>query len=323
MAAPAVQAQQTLQQPLVHDPVMAYEGDMYYLYCTGNGITQMTSTDRRHWTVTQEGVLSEDKIPAWTHDSVPGFTKHTWAPDVIRYGGKWYLAYSCSTFGRNTSAIGLLSNTSLADANGWKDEGCLVASREGRDEWNAIDPNFVVDGEGQPWLTWGSFWDGIQLVPLDRQTLHVKEGATPRTIARRHAPGDTTAEPNPTSKYAGTNAIEAPFIMRHNGYYYLFVSWDYCCRGTKSNYRMAVGRSSRVEGPYLDRDGKDMRMGGGTLILEGDKKRYEAMGHGAVYHFSDGDRFFCHGYSLVHNGASILVERTIHWTPDGWPELRP
>ncbi len=321
MAAPAVKAQQTVEQPLVHDPVVAYEGGKYYLYCTGNGITQMTSADRRHWTLSEEGVLSEANIPAWTHDSVPGFTKHIWAPDVIRYGGKWYLAYSCSTFGKNTSAIGLLSNTTLADADGWRDEGCLVASKEGRDAWNAIDPNFVVDGEGQPWLTWGSFWDGIQLIPLDRKTLHVKEGAKPSTIARRHVPGDTTAEPNPTSKYAGTNAIEAPFIMRHDGYYYLFVSWDYCCRGTKSNYRVAVGRSSSVEGPYLDRDGKDMRDGGGTLILEGDKNTYEAMGHGAAYAFPDGDRFFCHGYSLAHNGASILVERTIRWTPDGWPEL--
>ncbi len=323
MAAPAVKAQQTVEQPLVHDPVLAYEGGKYYLYSTGNGIAQMTSTDRRHWTVAQEGVLPDGKIPAWTHDSVPGFTKHIWAPDVIRYGGKWYLAYSCSTFGRNTSAIGLLSNTSLADADGWKDEGCLVASKEGRDEWNAIDPNFFVDGEGQPWLTWGSFWDGIQLVPLDRKTLHVKQGAVPRTIARRHAPGDTTAEPNPTSKYAGTNAIEAPFVMRHEGYYYLFVSWDYCCRGTKSNYRVAVGRSRNADGPYLDRDGKDMRMGGGTLILEGDRKVYEAMGHCSAYRFPDGDRFFCHGYSLERNGASVLVEKAIRWTDDGWPELVP
>ena len=95
-----------VETPMVHDPVMAYENGKYYLYCTGHGIAQMTSTDRRHWTLSREGVLLNKEIPAWTHDSVPGFTTHIWAPDVIRFKNKWYLAYSCSTFGKNTSAIG-------------------------------------------------------------------------------------------------------------------------------------------------------------------------------------------------------------------------
>lgn len=306
--------------PMVHDPVMAFEDGQYYLYCTGHGITQMTSSDRRHWTIKPEGLLPEGKIPAWTRDSVPGFETHIWAPDVIKYRGKWYMAYSCSTFGKNTSAIGLLSNTSLANADGWKDEGCIVASRGNRDNWNAIDPNFIIDEKGKPWMTWGSFWDGIQLIPLDK-TMHPKKGAKPQTIARRHAVGDASAEPNPTSKFAGTNAIEAPFIMRHGGYYYLFVSWDYCCRGIKSNYRVAVGRSKNVSGPYLDRDGKPMLEGGGTLLLEGDKKEYEALGHCSAYHFPDGDVFFCHGYSVAKNGASILVQKRIEWTEDGWLTL--
>ena len=306
-----------VDSPFVHDPVLACEDGIYYLYCTGHGITQMTSTDRQHWTLSREGVLPNGKIPAWTHDSVPGFETHIWAPDVVKYRGKWYMGYSCSTFGKNTSAIGLLSNKCLSDKDGWKDEGCIVASRGNRDNWNAIDPNFIIDEKGKPWMTWGSFWDGIQLIPLDK-TMHPKKGAKPQTIARRHAVGDASAEPNPTSKFAGTNAIEAPFIKRHGGYYYLFVSWDYCCRGIKSNYRVAVGRSKNVSGPYLDRDGKPMLEGGGTLLLEGDKKEYEALGHCSSYSFSDGDVFFCHGYSVAKNGASILVQKRIEWTEDGW-----
>ena len=321
IAAPAVKAQQVVEHPMVHDPVIAYEDGTYYLYCTGHGITQMTSTDRQHWTLSKEGVLPNEKIPAWTQDSVQGFVTHIWAPDVIQYKGKWYMGYSCSTFGKNTSAIGLLSNTSLANKDGWKDEGCLIASKGDRDKWNAIDPNFIIDDKGNPWMTWGSFWDGIQIIPLDKNTFHVKDGAKPQTIARRHAVGDTSAEPNPTSKFAGTNAIEAPFIMKHDKYYYLFVSWDYCCRGVKSNYRVAVGRSKKVSGPYLDKDGKSMMEGGGTLILEGDKKEFEAMGHCSAYSFPDGDRFFCHGYSVEKNGASILVEKKINWTSDGWLTL--
>ena len=318
--APTRQAPVVVDTPFVHDPVMAYEDGVYYLYCTGHGITQMTSTDRQHWTLSREGVLPNGKIPAWTHDSVPGFETHIWAPDVVKYRGKWYMGYSCSTFGKNTSAIGLLSNKCLSDKDGWKDEGCIVASRGNRDNWNAIDPNFIIDEKGKPWMTWGSFWDGIQLIPLDK-TMHPKKGAKPQTIARRHAVGDASAEPNPTSKFAGTNAIEAPFIMQHGGYYYLFVSWDYCCRGIKSNYRVAVGRSKKVAGPYLDRDGKPMLEGGGTLLLEGDKKEYEALGHCSAYHFPDGDVFFCHGYSVAKNGASILVQKRIEWTEDGWLTL--
>lgn len=303
--------------PMVHDPVMAYEDSTYYLFATGMGIQKMTSKDRKSWTVHSEPVMSV--IPKWTHDSVPGFRNHVWAPDVINWHGRWWLAYSCSTFGKNGSAIGLLSTRSLAFPI-WNDEGCIVSSKDKRDNWNAIDPNFVIDDQDQPWLVWGSFWDGIQLVRLDT-AMHMAKGEKPRTIARRYAPGFKPSEPNPTSKFAGPNAIEAPFVFKHGGYYYLFVSWDYCCRGSKSNYRVAVGRSQHVAGPYLDKEGKDMTQGGGTLFLEGDKTEFEAAGHCAVYHFGDEDLFICHGYSVTQNGTSVLIQRPVSWTADGWPTI--
>ncbi len=309
----------TTENPMVHDPVMAKEGDTYYIYATGMGIQQMKSNDRKTWTVLPQPLMTV--IPGWTSDSVPGFGSHVWAPDVIHWHGKWWLAYSCSTFGKNGSAIGLLSSRSLG-ANMWKDEGCIVTSRDKRDNWNAIDPNFVIDDNDTPWLVWGSFWDGIQLARLD-STMHIARGVKPCTIARRYDSGFTPAEPNPTSKFAGTNAIEAPFIFKHGGYYYLFVSWDYCCRGAKSNYRVAVGRSKSVDGPYLDRTGKDMANGGGTLFIEGDKKEWEAAGHCAAYNFDGQDIFICHGYSATQNGAAMLIQRNISWTADGWPELNP
>jgi arabinan endo-1,5-alpha-L-arabinosidase len=151
--------------------------------------------------------------------------------------------------------------------------------------------------------------------------MHIAKGEKPRTIARRYDPSFKNPEPNPTSKYAGTNAIEAPFVFKHDGWYYLFVSWDYCCRGAKSNYRVAVGRSKTVAGPYLDREGKNMLLGGGTLFLEGDKKTFEAAGHCAVYHMDGQDIFICHGYSILHEGASILIQRPVKWTADGWPQI--
>lgn len=308
---------------MVHDPVMAYENGTYYLYATGLNVMMATSTDLKKWTVYPQGVLKE--IPAWTADSVPEFRRHIWAPDIIQWRGRWWMTYSCSSFGVNTSAIGLVSNKTL-DPNSpdyaWRDEGCVVASKGKRNNWNAIDSNIIIDDNDQAWMTWGSFWDGIQLIRLD-DSLHPAKGWQPRTIARRHAPGNhSRAEQNPTSKFAGQNSIEAPFIMKHGGYYYLFVSWDYCCRGAKSNYRVAVGRSRSVEGPYVDRLGMDMRLGGGNLLVEGDKKGFEALGHCAAYHMNGEDIFVCHGYSVPLDGASILVKRKIQWTSDGWPELK-
>ena len=292
---------------MVHDPVMAYCHDTYHVFSTGRGIQHATSKDMKTWTLHVEPTLS--LIPKWAHDSVPGFRDHVWAPDIIKYRDRWWIAYSCSTFGKNTSAIGLMSTRDLTPGAIWNDEGPLVCSRERRDNWNAIDANFVIDDNDRPWLVFGSFWDGIQIVPLD-STMHISNPKEQKTIARRY-PGKKE------------NPVEAPFIFKHGGYYYLFVSWDYCCRGAQSNYRVAVGRSRSVEGPYLDREGKDMAQGGGTLFLEGDKKEWEAAGHCAAYTFDGQDVFVCHGYSAKQNGAALLIQRPISWTADGWPELRP
>jgi arabinan endo-1,5-alpha-L-arabinosidase len=328
---------------MAHDPVMAYENGTYYLLSTGMGIQWATSRDRKTWVVQSSPFI--ENLPKWTADSVPGFTSHVWAPDVIRWHDRWWLTYSCSTFGKNTSAIGLMSSDRLNGA--WKDHGCVVKSQAKRDEWNAIDSNIAIDDDDQPWMVWGSFWDGIQIARLNlpttpndqttnlpiSQTTNLLNDQTTNTltdqttIARRYRKGDPNAAENPTSKFAGRNSIEAPFIFKKNGYYYLLVSWDYCCRGAKSNYRVAVGRSKTITGPYLDKNGKDMRNGGGTILIEGDKKEFEAAGHCSAYTFPTAnggteDIFVCHGYSVTKNGMALLVQRPIEWTKDGWPKLK-
>ncbi len=317
---------------MVHDPVMAYENGTYYLFSTGRKLQLMTSEDRKTWRFFPDGVMPE--VPEWAHEAVPGFQDHVWAPDIIRWHGRWWLSYSCSTFGKNTSAIGLMSTPTLARPE-WKDLGCIIASNSPepnadkslRDDWNAIDPCFVIDDNDNPWMVYGSFWDGIQLVRLD-STMHVAAGQKPQTIARRYKTAPPGLE-NPTSKWAGVNAIEAPFIYKRNGWYYLFASWDYCCRGEKSSYNVVVGRSRKVDGPYCDRNGKKMTEGGGTLVIEGDKKEFEAAGHCAVYDLPTTlldmrprTLFICHGYYLPMHGQSILVQREIEWSKDGWPVLK-
>lgn len=294
---------------MVHDPVMAYENGVYYMFSTGRGIQQMTSTDRKTWTFIPRPTID---IPTWTHDSVPEFREHVWAPDIIYWHGKWWLTYACSSFGKNTSAIGLMTSDSLGTSAHWEDQGAIVCSKPLRDNWNAIDSNIIIDEEDTPWMTWGSFWGGIQLARLD-STMHLAVPREQKTIAARY--------PQQLQEKPGDNAIEAPFIFHHGNYYYLFVSFDYCCRGMESTYKVAVGRSQKVDGPYLDAEGRDMAEGGGTILLEGDKKEFEAVGHSAACHFPDGDLFICHGYAINRGGQSILIQRPIHWTEDGWLEL--
>ena len=311
--------------PDVHDPVMACCDGKYYIFATGQGVGTMSSDDMMTW---QPGPSAMPEVPQWAIDSVPGYRGHTWAPDIQYYNGKWYLYYSCSTFGKNGSAIGLMTNSTLNPESAdykWTDQGVVVRSVKNRTNWNAIDPNMIVDGKGNPWLTWGSFWDGIQLVKLG------KDFKTPKgkikTIARRYMRNNMKQlvskedmERANQAPDAGANAIEAPFIIKEGKYYYLFVSWDYCCKGVNSNYKVAVGRSKKVEGPYLDSKGKDMAVGGGDIIAERDDDFY-GIGHSSAYKFDGQWYFMAHGYSRADNGASKLVIKKMHFNEEGWPVL--
>jgi arabinan endo-1,5-alpha-L-arabinosidase len=117
---------------------------------------------------------------------------------------------------------------------------------------------------------------------------------------------------------AGEGAIEAPFIFRHNKFYYLFVSFDYCCKGIESNYKIMVGRSMELPGPYIDRLGFPMLMGGGTLVLSGNKD-YPGVGHNAVCNFNGQDYIVFHAYEAAENGRPKLMVKEFKWDKDGWP----
>lgn len=297
--------------PSVHDPVMIKQDDIYYLFSTGNGIKVMTSKDMMNWEM-EKPVF--DMPPQWAVDLVPGFKGHIWAPDIIYYQGKYHLFYSCSAFGKNTSAIGHATNPTL-DRNDpkfkWTDHGKIIQSVPNRDLWNAIDPNIIVDENGTPWMNFGSFWDGLKLVKLTDDMMSVAQPEEWYSISRY--PRTYANENNPT---------EAPFIMRHGNYYYLFVSFDYCCRGVESTYKVVVGRSKNVTGPYLDKDGVDMAKGGGTLVIEGDGKQWAGVGHNAAYNFDGQDYFVGHGYSIPDNGKSKLITRKIEWDEDDFPVVK-
>ena len=299
----------------VHDPVMIRQEGVYYLFCTGNGISMFSSTDMKNWKMEKQVF---DTAPAWIVKELPRFRNSMWAPDINFYKGYYYLFYSVSAFGKNTSCIGLARNKTLHTDSPdyeWEDLGCVIQSIPGRDHWNAIDPNLIVDDAGVQWLDFGSFWDGIKLVRLKNDLTGIYDDPQEwYTIARRFR------DPFTADNSAGAGQIEAPFIFKKGKLYYLFVSWDKCCSGVNSTYKVAVGRSEKVTGPYYARDSIDMAKGGGTILVQGDAD-YPGVGHQAVVSFDGNDFLVFHGYDAHDNGRSKLLIRKIEWDTEGWPLL--
>jgi arabinan endo-1,5-alpha-L-arabinosidase len=295
----------------IHDPAMAKDGDTFYLYSTGPGITFYSSKDRIHWAARGQVFA---KAPAWAQAVAPTFNGHIWAPDVAYHDGRYYLYYSISGFGKNDSAIGVASNKTLnpdaADYK-WDDHGIVVRSVAGRDAWNAIDPNVIVDSRGTSWMTFGSFWSGIKLVRLNGDWMKLAAPEEWHSLAAR--PRAEVADRAP-----GSGEIEGPFLLQKHGYYYLFVSTGLCCRGKNSTYRIAVGRSKEVTGPYLDKAGRDMAQGGGTPLLS-ENKAWAGWGGQGVYTFDGTDYVVFHAYEAVDNDFHRLKIAKITWDAAQWP----
>ncbi|MFJ8957932.1 arabinan endo-1,5-alpha-L-arabinosidase [Lentzea sp. NPDC102401] len=280
----------------VHDPSVVKRADGSYLVAhTGTNIALKTSTDRiafRNAGSVFPGGAS------WTTPYTGGGTT-LWAPDLSYRDGRYWLYYSASTFGSNRSAIFLATSPS-GDSGTWTHRGLVVESRTS-DNFNAIDPDLVVDDQGRWWLSFGSFWSGIKMVALSPST-GLRSDSVVRSVAGRNG-----------------GPIEAPNIVERGAYYYLFVSFDHCCRGASSTYRVVVGRSTSVTGPYVARDGTAMTSGGGTEVLAG-QGSVHGPGHQDVLTDADGDVLTYHYYT--DSGASRLGINLLAYDSAGWPFLR-
>jgi arabinan endo-1,5-alpha-L-arabinosidase len=279
----------------VHDPTVVRRADGSYLVAhTGDNIALKTSTDRIAFH--NAGAVFPGGAP-WT-TTYTGGSRNLWAPDLSYRNGRYYLYYAASTFGSNRSAIFLATSPS-GNSGTWTNQGLVIESRTSNN-FNAIDPDLVVDQSGRWWLSFGSFWSGIKMVALDPAT-GKRSDSTICSIAGR-----------------GGGAIEAPNIVQRGSYYYLFVSFDRCCQGAASTYRVMVGRSTSVTGPYADRNGVAMTSGGGTEILAG-QGSVHGTGHTDVLADADSDVLFYHYYA--DNGASRLGINLLAFDSAGWPYL--
>ncbi|MBO0810647.1 MAG: family 43 glycosylhydrolase [Microlunatus sp.] len=307
---PQQRAEAAATDPIAHDPTMIKEGPYYYVFITGDSGTPNTyipvkrSTDLVHW---QELGPVFTTPPQWVVDAL-GITPHDfWAPDINYFNGRYYLYYAASRFGVNDSVIGLATNTTLDPSSPdyhWVDQGMVLRSQQS-DSFNAIDPELTVDTSGVPWLAFGSFWSGILMRRLDPATgKPSSEDPTMYPLVDRHWP---------------PNAVEGASITRHGGYYYLFASFDYCCRAADSDYRVVVGRSVDVTGPYVDETGQPLLNGGGTEVLRG-YNEFAGPGGGDVSVDGSTYRYVHHYYDITDNGAPKLSIRQITWS-NGWPVL--
>jgi arabinan endo-1,5-alpha-L-arabinosidase len=277
----------------VHDPGIVKKPDGTYLIAhTGNNIVLKTSTDR---TAVKDAGVAFPNGASWT-TSYTGGSANLWAPDISYHNGKYYMYYAASTFGSNHSAI-FLATSSTGASGSWSNQGLVVESTTS-DNFNAIDPNLYVDPSGRWWLSLGSFWTGIKQVQLNTST-GKRLDSTIRSIAGR-----------------GGGAIEAPFLFHHGSYYYLYVSFDLCCKGASSTYRIMVGRSTSVNGPFVDKNGTAMTSGGGSEILAGHGSIHGPGGQ-SVFTDTDADVLVYHYYA--DNGTAKLGINLLGYDSSGWP----
>jgi arabinan endo-1,5-alpha-L-arabinosidase len=266
----------------IHDPSTIIQCDgKYYTFGTGGG-----------------GLISND---GWTWNRGASRPGGGVAPDVIRIGDRYYLYYATSR--RQPQAdVHMIWNKTLDPSSPdfkWE-EGGIVASSDGLEDCNAIDPAVFLDPvTSKMWLTYGSYFGYIRLVQLDPKT------------GKRVIPIDKPVD-------IAINC-EASDMIYHNGWYYLLATHGSCCRGTDSGYNIRVGRSRKVTGPFLDNMGVDMIKGGGKLFV-GSSGRVVGPGHFGLLDLGDGvQKFSCHYEAdLDRGGASVLAIRPLLWK-DGWP----
>ena len=267
----------------IHDPSTIVQCNGKFYTC-GTGGTTLVSNDG--WT--------------WTSGTAP--SRRGMAPDMIQIGERYYMYVARNVGAQPKAEINLIWNKTL-DPNSpnykWE-EGGGVASSDGVEDCNAIDPGVLLDPhDGRLWLVYGSYFGYIRLVELDPKT--------GQRINAKDQPVDIAIN------------CEASIMIYRDNWYYLLATHGSCCRGADSGYNIRVGRSRKVTGPFLDNMGVDMLKGGGKLFL-GSGGRTIGPGHFGLLDLADGvQKFSCHYEAdLDRGGVSVLDIRPLLWK-DGWP----
>jgi arabinan endo-1,5-alpha-L-arabinosidase len=306
----------------VHDPSAIKVGDWYYLYNTdvsmggydvGTGTMVRKSQDLINWEFlgTAFNGVPQSAVDYFLQHN-PSYTDQgIWAPFIMEYQGEYRLYYSAPGAGVGPNLGFLGYATSSSPAGPWTDKGRIVVSSDG-DAHNAIDPSVVIDQQtGEHWMVYGSYQSGLYMLQLDPAT----GGAlTPGNIGHKVA-----------ARSGGMHAaIEGPELTYRNGWYYLFVSYDWL----EDFYNVRVGRSQNPEGPYLDFNGNDLAdySDNEPMIVApyrfNHHMGWQGTGHNGIYNDNGQYYIFHQGRPSTSIYNMDLHVRKIHWIDD-WPVASP
>ncbi|MET8552899.1 family 43 glycosylhydrolase [Micromonospora zamorensis] len=302
------------------DPVIVRGDDgFWYAYGTTDPLREgehefhrvptARSADLVDWTYVGDAFGPEQRPPY----AAPGAA--FWAPDVRRLGDRWvmYVTVTDTTVSAEGSDYAIGAATAPTPTGPWTFAAQpVVAPRPGGGGgylWT-IDPSQFTDVDGRSYLYYGSYYGGISVTELSTDGL--------------------TAVGTPT-QVAIDNKFEGSYVLRHDGWYYLFASTANCCAGPATGYSVQVGRARSPRGPFTDREGVALTASraGGTPVLTQNGNRWIGTGHNGfltdlsgqdwiVYHAIDrADPYLDEPFGI--NERPMLLDR-LDWI-DGWPTV--
>ncbi|MDB0719243.1 family 43 glycosylhydrolase [Bacteroides xylanisolvens] len=229
-----------------------------------------------------------------------------WAPEIRYINGKYVLYFSWAKWGDGSKSYTAVATSDSPVGDFLNAKPLLITDDFGS---NCID-QFYYEEDGKKYMFVGSF-NGIYVTELTDDGLSVKRGADGKPVLKKQVCGRA---------FEGTN------IYKKGKYYYLFASINNCCDGINSRYKVVVGRSEKLLGPYVDRKGKDMLDNSWELVLEGDGETFFGPGHNSIIIPDDTgtDWMIYHSY-VKENGAVGgrlgMLDRIV-WSADGWPTIK-
>lgn len=270
--------------------------------------------DRGDW---KPGQCLLSKKPQWVEKHCPGNDGAYWAPTLVRRNA---LIYSVSDGfdEEGTTCLGVAKATgTFPDQLTWTDSGkpltCIIGDQY-EEERSAIDPDVFLGFDKKTYLvTGGGVIIGTELKPW---SLMPKSG----NWFDKNDPSWKEMARGPKISFREYDWVEAAFIYPNHktNYYYLFVNWGTCCSGIKSTYNIRVGRSRNPLGPYVDKKGKDLMKGGGSLFLK-ERSYMVGPGHPAIYQKGSKEILTFHYYDTRRDGLPWIAERWLKWNTKGWP----
>lgn len=289
------------------DPTIWQGNGKYYAASTGQTIYE--SGNLVDWFETGNRLLEAEEYE-WIRSK--NDYSGVWAPDVVKFG-EWYHLYICFWNRGNHTMIACYRSKNPA---GPFTDRAVILTSEGAGKHEVIDPEVVRDpATGRVWMFFGH--GSVRRVELNADGRSVKKGAP---IV--HVAGIARGEPRPKadSPVYGSQFCEGPYLHFNNGKWYMFVShgaWG------DHTYRMLVGRADSLDGEFLDKQGRKLSEGWGTLVLSSgkDDELYGPGHNGEIFVTPSGRNFMlyhCHTKKMKPSARPMCLQE-IFWGADGWP----